>query len=110
MTEEFAMEWVKVLKSDRFKQGTGQLFQRLGGKEYHCCLGVANRVGGIPLKDWEEDGDLSIDAMFRLGFYNLSGKPKLGKVLGFESLAEANDSGISFSIIADWIKVNWRDL
>ncbi len=53
ISKELVTEWVKALRSGKYKQGEGSL--RYEGK--HCCLGVLCEVANIPVCDVEHDND-----------------------------------------------------
>ena len=105
---ENAKKWVVALRSGEFTQGTGSLER--DGK--NCCMGVACRL-------YQEDvGDLRITSLANaITFDGLGGYPpqKVQEWLGLkshrgdygfecESLVSANDSGKTFTEIADIIE------
>ena len=107
MEKKIAMKWVKALRSNKFKQGTGQLMEEQYSKPRYCCLGVLGVVCGhkqeklqgketlIDIKDFcglQTDDGTPLDTLVR----NLEVKVRIGnQYQTFESLAEANDRGVN---------------
>ncbi len=67
--------------------------------------------------DGKHDMDLSPAAMSHYGFHDPAGGRRDGARLGFpgfektfRSLADANDAGVPFTLIADYIELNWEAL
>lgn len=134
MNKEFAERWVADLRDPNNKQCSSVLHDGVG----YCCLGRALVVGGFKLVPYEDEmGDVDdsqfvIDGtqdengaggefetlesrtMETLGFSGPQGEPKDGTfTIGgqiFASLAGANDAGITFAQIADWVEKNWERL
>jgi hypothetical protein len=48
MNKTIKKKWVAALRSGKYKQGTGRLYQEK--KNAFCCLGVLCRVEGMSLK------------------------------------------------------------
>lgn len=103
LPKKFKKEWIAALKSGKFEQGMGELYNK--EQNSYCCLGVACRVAG--LKKSEINGVGTIEEQFR-GM----GVPKMlisldngknGKLI--DKLVTMNDDkGKSFKQIAKWIK------
>ena len=97
----FAQKWVAALRSDQYKQGTGQLRSESG----FCCLGVACYLAvkeGIIAKYDGDDGTLdrypevmeALNLTTDIGDYGVSD----------DALAQDNDLGATFATIADIIE------
>lgn len=125
MNREYAMQWVEALRSGRYQQGKDYLNQN--GK--FCCLGVACELIkdklAVQIVEFEDgtatqyNGNLGTmpDAASRiLGMRSNSGGSLVCdltiKIDGFVylNLIIANDSGVPFSKIADWIEANYESL
>lgn len=94
-------KWVKALRSGRYKQIHGQLYNEEG----YCCLGVACRVAGMrPFGEsfGEESAVLPKRAMRWLGVED--DNPKIGR---FAAATLNDEKGYSFSQIADAIEKHW---
>ena len=130
MKKKPAMELVAALRSGKYRQTKGKLH---GGSNTYCCLGVACAVSGVGKYEklsrsdrayvytgpsdelFHEDMELPIPVRDHFGFSDCLGRRKDEKNLIFgtkehESLANANDAGIKFTEIADYIEKNWRYL
>lgn len=118
MKKEFADLWVAELRSGHHTQARGALHvDRTGAK---CCLGVAC---------WIDRENLVVETfnstvMYSGTNYNLP--PDLRRRWGiasavcglshsltingrqYYSLAQANDHGVPFNLIADWIEENYK--
>lgn len=123
--------WVKDLRDNRDKQGEGYL-QTNAGK--NCCLGRCMILCGWTFKGrnpsyghWVgPDGQifahnsttrLPKEVIEKMGFgpnYDSTALTNIefmeGRIKSFEGLGEANDDGMSFKQIADWIEDNYKDL
>ena len=125
MTENQAMLWVEALRSGKYKQ----VGNHLKAKKGHCCLGVLCELSQKVEFEKHPDDDgiyavidgnnvdfgalpLKVMAEFRLS--NSEGRPSCRVVTidgnEYTSLAHANDSGVSFAKIADWIEENYMYL
>lgn len=123
--------WVEALRSGEFEQGVGKLKD---GDGKYCCLGVAcevairnglyltvedfpNSSGGAACTKFDGQADeLPLNAFLWFGLPDAS--PSIRPIHDFaqhetnggpcgacaESLAEANDAGIPFTVIADLIE------
>lgn len=80
-------EWVKALRSGKYKQGVN----RLAGGGYYCCLGVAKRCFGL---DRSPEGELLPETFLPMRVQ--------------EVLARKNDNGMTFAKIADYIEQKVR--
>lgn len=95
----FKRNWIKALKSGKYKQGKSYLFDR--DKNTYCCLGVAAVVCEIGKKHINENNWLRLEKHKRVP-KNLSTNGELQA-----ELAKINDNGKhSFKQIADLIKKN----
>lgn len=115
MLKSKAMKWVKALRSGKYKQGTGYLRGNSHTEGYsYCCLGVLAEIEGHG--DKIKTGKTENLGRFRrsCGLASTTGVPEnsLGVRIkghcGYESLADANDSGVSFKRIATWIEKNYK--
>jgi len=124
MFKDKAMELVAALRSGDYVQGVGYLQQKDGAA---CCLGVACLLAGEerilvdPTHRYtfgitREDSGLTAKVRDLFGFHSDVGTRRDGQRLTFPngstyySLAKANDSGITFREIAEYIEVNWEQL
>ena len=128
MKQAIAEQWIEALRSGKYKQTDGQL----RSSEGFCCLGVlcnlhAQAHPKIAAKETDpntylgEDSGLPSEVMQWAGI-----KSALGEVDGadydndwrpvkihgddYESLADANDCGVSFKRIATWVEKNYKQL
>jgi hypothetical protein len=122
MYKDKATKLIKALRSGRYRQGHGQLAR---GKDEFCCLGVACDISNTPL-EWEKGfyGIRTIDGRTHAlpdtirqeyGFYSDNGTPRDKRQLiingeSYKSLSDANDNGVSFKDLADYIEQNWENL
>ncbi len=116
MKKSKAMALVKALISGRYKQGTGQL--RNEGN-LRCCLGVACSISKI--SNWAdftylgENAGLPPKVQDFFGFHTSLGERRDNNWINFlqgqyPTLAAANDAGVSFKDIANYIRINYKDL
>lgn len=129
MKQNIMKQWVKALRSGKYKQGTGTLKQYDSkGNAQHCCLGVLcelynqemrkNKKKTIPEKIYDNDSN------FSFGYTRFDGscdglpksvrdwsgvKNNIGQ-FETENLADLNDLGKKFKTIADIIEKNWEVL
>ena len=102
MLNENAKKWVAALRSGKYKQGKGKL--RHEGR--YCCLGVACDISGLVA--WEhnsyddEEYELTSQIKNWLGLNTSVGSYYESTTL--LTLVALNDSGKSFSEIADIIE------
>lgn len=97
MNPELKAKWIAALRSGEYKQVTARLRTREG----YCCLGVLCMVAGVPIT---EDGSCVEGENSKAGYqtiFDMVGGDDAGR-----SLYERNDSGASFSEIADYIEKN----
>jgi hypothetical protein len=112
-------DWCKALKSGKYKQGKGMLYNRESRK--YCCLGVLGRIAG--LKPVACDGTLSNRSSVRGTEFHYKGEGPSSNIqylpedfwdeivkysenaLTQEDLVDMNDSddALSFQEIADYI-------
>lgn len=95
---EFKKQWITALKSGKYKQGKGSLYQPY--KNTFCCLGVAGQICDIPLND----------LMCNSFLYSFSSN-KIPELLKGSiptsipvKLSSFNDNGKSFKWIASYIE------
>jgi hypothetical protein len=119
MYKDKAMKLVNALRSGRYKQGHERLVNE---KDEFCCLGVACDISNTSL-EWEEDLDgtrtIGGETAFlpdairqEYGFHSNTGTPRDDRQLiingeSYRSLSAANDRGVSFKDLADYIEQNW---
>jgi len=123
MKKNMAMKLVKALRSGEYVQGSHGL---VSDDDRFCCLGVACNLSEGDL-DWvysKEDewwtiggntGALPLQIQKEYGFYDDSGSRRDNKwvvINGIEyiNLSGANDEGVPFSDIADYIEKNYKEL
>ena len=109
MKEEIKNLWVVALNSGEFNQEPSRLQSSTG----HCCLGVLCEVAesqGIEVVREEDSiGELvggNLDSQYPVKVWAEFRNPKVSPF----RLMKMNDSGVSFKIIADFIKLNWKSL
>ncbi len=133
MKKDIAEKWVAALRSGRYTQLQGYLGQ---GDTQRCCLGVlcdlmpdvevvegTMEAGGMRLTVRKYDGlDKVLPYTVRewAGLQDNSAVPYKKEIeeaaqvnIGeefYENLAEANDRGVTFAEIADWIEKNYEQL
>ncbi len=135
MKQAIALKWVEALRSGQYKQGDGML--RINdedtGKTSFCCLGVLCNIHAQehprlaaretnPGSYMGYSSCLPREVMDWASFSDDMGTPAPPKnkelpdtpvhINGsdYESLADANDSGVSFARIATWIEKNYERL
>ncbi len=119
MKREIAMAWVEALRSESYKQG--QNF--LAAYHAYCCLGVLCHVVKAPSTGLLSgvvrfDGTASVvpeSVRTATGLSECAGtRSDRGRIqIGenfYSDLAEANDRGVPFTQIADYIEENWEAL
>ena len=99
MKKTFKKQWVEALRSGKFRQGAGALYE----DRTYCCLGVLCKVSGMDARSIRKVTDPDED-----GTTNSTLGPELLKKFGLTDeeqchLAEMNDDGKSFKVIADHI-------
>jgi len=120
MKKKIAEKWVKALRSGEYKKTEGAL----RNDEGFCCLGVLcnlhaqahpkiareqsqprfylgeSAILPLEVRDWAmmDNGEGSVADDLTIS----------GNV--YESLVDANDSGVSFKKIANWIEKNYKEL
>ena len=98
-------KWLEELRSGKHHQITGTLKDQFGNGEYgYCCLGVlAKKVMGLEVRIADED--IPFDEGETVVYNKVH--ETLGKYLS-QQLASKNDSGYTFTEIADYIEHNWN--
>lgn len=93
MKAELKAKWLAALRSGKYKQGAGSLYEEID--DSYCCIGVLCDVMGMQkgkiecfdgLVDWQTVGGMRVETA--------------------SSLASMNDTGSSFTEIADYIEAN----
>lgn len=110
ITEQQKQDWLVALRSGKYRQGKSELYCSTASS--FCCLGVLGAVVGIDLSEMENVGELSelhrddllgpfdvSDSLFDADYRETHDTIQ-------RQLAGMNDSGKSFSEIADWIEAN----
>lgn len=121
MKEDIAKIWVAALRDPSAKQHTGSLRDKGEGR---CCLGKLCDLAPSAIGRWVgrsfecSDGDgnaATLPGGVRqwAGLQTGSGDididgPYIGD--GYSELCSANDGGVTFAEIADFIEANWRRL
>lgn len=118
MNREIALQWVDALKSGKYQQGTGTL--RAQHDDKYCCLGVLCEIS--ELGTWDREGWEWVWA-YKVGEEDENAavlpaavqewaemKSKAGDLSDETNLARQNDSGKTFSEIAEIIERHWEDL
>jgi len=93
----FTVLWLEALRSGRYKQGT----QVLKHNDEFCCLGVLQDLCPI-----EPSGDRYYLSVETIEWAFERGKGLHNPQAGGKELADLNDSGSTFSEIADLIEAN----
>jgi hypothetical protein len=90
MNKAIKNKWVKALRSGKYKQAEGTLYNK--DKDSFCCLGVLKDLQG---------GQRKYSASLLGCKYSCGINKKT-----MRCLAEKNDNGWSFKLIANWIEKN----
>lgn len=121
MLKKYAVKWAKALRSGKYQQSRMALRNSKG----YCCLGVACEITGRPLnrkiggcftiKGSNKTDFLPKVVQRALKMHSSNGAQKDGNSLKigqslFKTLSRANDFGMSFSDIADYIEKNYKQL
>lgn len=105
-----AMEWVKALRSGVYRQGKKVLYDKT--KDSYCCLGILALLSSDSIETTPYTrGYLNNKAL--CGLWSGDGSIEDGVTINevfYRSLASANDGGVSFNDIADWIEKNYEKL
>jgi len=120
VNKQIAMEWVEALRSGKYEQGE----QYLNKDNRFCCLGVLCDI--LPVeKNILENNIISYgayrsitllkkDVMNYTDISDHFGRPADFNVTingnCYQGLSSANDQGVPFSDIADWIEANYEKL
>jgi hypothetical protein len=89
-------KWIKALRSGKFTQGTGSLREEQPDGVDYCCLGVLCEVAGVSKRRWHQRILPGLHLTRELGL-------NLDLVW---SLADMNDRGCSFNVIANELERN----
>lgn len=117
------LKWIDALNSGKYLQGPGQLklVNTEDGIPRYCCLGVKSELESdennkfIDDKFHTADGGVSescyigkCKALGNLGYFDNNGYVKSNGFAGTKtSLAQCNDHGIPFPVIAQIINIIW---
>lgn len=127
MKKHIAKKWAEALRSGKYKQGYNRLRDE---KNNFCCLGVlcnlhANEFPKLaktqsdPLSYLGEEDSLPKEVLEWSGLSDSLGELKEidwwdeddTRIFDrYTSLAEANDEGVKFKKIADWIEQNYEKI
>lgn len=108
MEKADAMKWVRALRSGKYEQGKGCLFNE--AKNTYCCLGVACKI--MPDKFFKRPDHETIDVEKSVLKHSKGKIESLG-----QSLVWLNDNGhdgvgnpLNFDRIADIIEEHYEEL
>ncbi len=102
MSQEAKRLWLEALRSGEYTQGMYILTSKYkDSARKHCCLGVLCEISQLPTELWR--GRKSLPPAV-LSWAGLEPNDSFVKLPGNLSLASLNDSGKSFSEIADLIE------
>ena len=125
MKIEIADEWIKRLRSGEYLQGRSVLKQDENDKCLHCCLGVLCEmyVEAHPEANWQLAVGNSHARYYKLCGIEMpeaavlpreviewSGMDSTTGLFESSSLAQINDKGYTFEMIADIIEANKHEL
>ena len=127
MKKEIAEQWAAELRSGKYKQGAAYLKY----ENCYCCLGVLCEISNISNFEetsFEDVDRIDADEYFGCNtelpnevmewsgmrnevgdFLDVAIKSEL-RLNKYTSLTAANDSGVSFLEIADFIEKHWEEL
>ena len=128
MIEAGARKLAEALRSGEYTQIIGSLRGILtGGADGFCCLGVACEISG--LSEWKphtsactypdsyigRESDLPARVQVEYEFHSQTGCRRDGRNIEikgetYPDLATANDQGVTFDDIADYIDKYWEEL
>ena len=133
MKNNIMKKWVKALRSDKYKQGTGTLKQyNRKGQAEHCCLGVLCELYNQEMRKNKKKMLLETthenNSDFSFGYTRFGGRcdglpETVRKWSGMKTgigiidenkkdnnLVDLNDTGRKFKTIANIIEQNWEKL
>jgi len=116
MKPESAKRWVEALRSGKYKQGKRALATECDGSVRHCCLGVLCELAvadGVIAPPTLNSGRRVYDteeAYLPPAVRVWCGVQSRTAIIYGKSLAELNDSGITFGEISDAIEQNMEAL
>lgn len=100
LNQKFKRKWINALRSGKYERGTG--FLKKPNTKKYCCIGVACKIAGIPVRALKDSGmpkELSPIQQAKLPpFFRDKSNERL------QILANLNDTGHSFEKIADYIE------
>jgi len=95
LTEKIKKEWIKALRSGKYKQGTGKLQK----ESRYCCLGVLQVITGLKVGS---------STLLAKQHFDSNSCVKGLPIKTQHTLAEYNDGGYSFAQIADFIENGFK--
>ena len=108
MSKVYRKRWIQLLRSGRFRQGQGELVythrKRSSAEEItsYCCLGVLQYM-------LREEFDKSVESFVDEDILLDHELDELGINIPQSTLANMNDHGSPFPLIADWIEKNIKE-
>lgn len=108
LPEDFKKKWIEALRSDKFKQGTGELHSK--SRDKYCCLGVACRIVH-PRKDFKGAASICTYEIKNINVPNVIKGDNSSMSFEYnpvvDKLIHMNDIlGKDFNKIANWIEKN----
>jgi len=123
MKKKIAEQWVRALRSGRYKQGKDCLREHTPDGLRYCCLGVLCRISklgnftaddyyytGVAVKNDESNQYLPEGVQKWAKMYSPEGHTQDEIGTNEESLVDLNDSGKTFREIAKYIETNYKKL
>jgi hypothetical protein len=105
MKKEWAMKWIKALRSGEFHQAKNRL--RVG--DNYCCLGVLTVLVDPNHPDLGEQYE-SAGTVLPIDIRNVTGIKTFSGSFRSVNLSGRNDTGSTFEEIADLIEKYWEKL
>lgn len=91
MNPDIKIKWIEALRSGKFKQGKGRFYQK--NSDTYCCLGVLCVIQNAPFENYCGRNYPSEQWVAGLSYH-----------IDFSDLSRMNDSGKTFSEIANYIE------
>ena len=109
MKKSIAMKWVEALRSGKYKQGTGELYNK--EENAYCCLGVLCAINGIFINENNQSLIDEMEDRKALDIQTNNGTLLSEDGMFNTSLDSLNDSGnYTFDEIADIIQTIYKEL
>lgn len=99
MKKKDAMKWINALRSGKYKQGDGELYN--DKQNTYCCLGVLDTIN--PDLNLSNGTRYTLPRGFLIGLRSSGG----GLYDTQTSLSDMNDDGYTFDEIADIIQIEY---